>query len=323
MKTVFGPVPSRRLGQSLGIDPVPSKACNWNCVYCQLGRTKKMVIKPEHFISNDLIIAEVKQALANHAEKAIDWITFIGSGETTLHAGLGEQIRQVKEITNLPIAVITNGSRLYEPDVRDALLPVEAILPSVDAGDPDLYRRINRPHPQITFERLINGLKAFRQKYTGQLWVEVMLVKGLNDTEEALFAIRDTLLTIQPDQIHIMQPTRPPAETWVKPPDEEGLLRSKAILGEKALVVSEVDGYFDLSDQGSLTEALVNITQRHPMREDQILTSLSAYSRDALKETLLALEESGAMQKIERHGVIFWTAKSGNYGKQRTSSSSK
>jgi wyosine [tRNA(Phe)-imidazoG37] synthetase (radical SAM superfamily) len=320
MKTVFGPVLSRRLGQSLGIDPVPSKACNWNCVYCQLGRTKKMVVEPEHFISNDIILAEVKQALTIHAEKDIDWITFIGSGETTLHAGLGEQIRQVKKLTKLPIAVITNGSRLYDPDVREALRPVEAVMPSVDAGDPDLYRRINRPHPQMTFKRLINGLKTFRLEYTGQLWVEVMLVKGLNDTKEALHAIRDTLLAIQPDQIHIMQPTRPPAETWVKPPDEEGLLRAKAIFGEKAMVISEVDGRFDLSNQGSLVDALVSITQRHPMREDQILKALSAYSPADVNNTLSALEKSGEMQKITRYGVTFWTAHSGNYGKNRVSS---
>ena len=171
----------------------------------------------------------MKAALASHQPGDIDWVTFIGSGETTLHAGIGWMIRQVKLLTDLPIAVITNGSLLYLPEMRSELSPADAVLPSLDAGNAGLYRKINRPHPDITFERLVDGLVAFREEYQGKLWIEVMLVRELNDTEAALKEIAAILKRIRPDEVHILQPERPPVETWVQPADEEGLLRARAI----------------------------------------------------------------------------------------------
>ncbi|HIE57985.1 MAG TPA: radical SAM protein, partial [Anaerolineales bacterium] len=182
MKYVFGPVPSRRLGQSLGIDPVPLKTCNWNCVYCQLGRSKPMTNERKDFFPVEEILAEVEEALAVHQPGEIDWVTFVGSGETTLNASIGALIRAVKTLTPLPVAVITNGALLYQPQVRAELVAADAVMPSFDAGNPQLYRRINRPHPDLTYERLLNGLLAFREKYEGHLWVEVMLIKDLNDS---------------------------------------------------------------------------------------------------------------------------------------------
>src|SRR4030042_2371613 len=176
MKYVFGPVPSRRLGQSLGIDPVPLKTCNWNCVYCQLGRTIPLKNVRGEFFPREDILTEVKQALASHKLGEIDWVTFVGSGETTLHTGLGWLVRQVKLLTDIPVAIITNGSLLYLPEVRREISSADAVLPSLDAGNIKLYRRINRPHPEIRFTRLVDGLVAFREEYQGKLWIEVMLV---------------------------------------------------------------------------------------------------------------------------------------------------
>jgi len=163
MKYVFGPVPSRRLGQSLGIDPVPLKTCNWNCVYCQLGRSRPMVNERLEYFPPKDILADVEKALASHEPGEIDWITFVGSGETTLHASIGWLIREVKALTNLPVAVITNGALLYLPELRTELSAANAVLPSLDAGSAGLYRAINRPHPEVTFERLLDGLIAFRE----------------------------------------------------------------------------------------------------------------------------------------------------------------
>ncbi|MEA3326978.1 MAG: radical SAM protein, partial [Chloroflexota bacterium] len=143
MKRVFGPVPSRRLGQSLGVDPVPLKTCNWNCIYCQLGRTRPFRIERRYNFSVLEILSEVQQALEAHAPGEIDWVTFVGSGETTLHAGVGEMIQGVKAMTDIPVAVITNGSLLYMPEVRHELQAADAVLPSLDAGNAVLYRRIN------------------------------------------------------------------------------------------------------------------------------------------------------------------------------------
>ncbi len=313
VKRVFGPVPSRRLGQSLGIDPVPLKTCNWNCVYCQLGRTNPFVTERQTFFKNEDILTQVRETLDAHAPGDIDWITFVGSGETTLHAGLGEMIREVKSMTELPVAVITNGSLLYLPEVRQALITADAVLPSLDAGNPDLYRRINRPHPKFTFERLVEGLIAFRQVYENQLWVEVMLVKGMNDSEKALNEIASHMEDIRPDEIHIVQPTRPPVEMWVEPPDEEGLLRAHAILGRTAEVVMPAAGSFDLSGDENLLEAIVGIITRHPMRESELIQSLEKWSSQNVKETLRDLESSGKAQVITRYGTRFWSASESHY----------
>jgi len=308
MAYVFGPVPSRRLGQSLGIDTIPLKTCNWNCVYCQLGRTRPVTNERRVYVPPEEILAEVRQALARHPPGDIDWVTFVGSGEPTLHAGIGELIREVKALTTLPLAVITNGALLYLPEVRDALLPAEAVMPSLDAGTPEIYRQINRPHPEITFERLLEGLAAFRREFSGKLWVEVMLVSGLNDTESALRDIAAALRQIQPDEVHIMLPTRPPAEAWVKPPEAEGLLRASAILGETAQIVSPVHGQFDLSGYDDVVEAIISIITRHPMRQDELVRTLNRWAPDQVESALAELADSGQAQIVERYGVRFWSA---------------
>ena len=308
MKYVYGPVPSRRLGQSLGVDPIPLKTCNWNCVYCQLGRTKPLNNERREYIPKEEILNQVKESLAAHKEGEIDWITFVGSGEPTLHSGIGWLIREVKTISEIPIAVITNGTLLYLPDVRQELLVADAVLPSLDAGEQSLYRKINRPHPDISFARLLDGLIAFREEYSGNLWVETMLVHGLNDSEIALIDIAAALQNIHPDEVHINLPTRPPVETWVQPPDEEGLLRARAILGDIAKVVHPISGTFDLSGFDSLVEAVVGIITRHPMREDELLSTLAYWSPDKVRSTLYELHNSDQAQVIERYGTRFWSA---------------
>ena len=317
MKYVFGPVPSRRLGQSLGIDTIPLKTCNWNCVYCQLGRSVPLTnAQREHFPRAD-ILAEVETALSAHPPGAIDWVTFVGSCEPTLHSGIGWLIQQVKALTSLPVAVITNGALLYLPEVRQELSAADAVLPTLDAGNPRLYRKINRPHPEVSFERLVEGLSAFRREYQGQLWVEVMLVRGLNDTEEALREIAATLQTIHPDQVHINLPMRPPAELWVQPPDEEGLLRARAILGEVVHVVHPAEGDFDLSGYIDLVDAVVAIITRHPMREEELTRALERWTPGQVGEALQALMTSGRAQVVERCGCHFWSAAASRYSERR------
>lgn len=313
MKYVFGPVPSRRLGQSLGIDPVPLKTCNWNCVYCQLGRSKPLVNERREYFPRQDILAEVKQALATHRPGEIDWVTLIGSGETTLHTGIGWLIREIKTLTDIPVAVITNGSLLYLPELRVDLSAADAVLPSLDAGNAALYRKINRPHPQASFNRLVDGLAAFRKEYQGKLWVEVMLVRGLNDTEDALREIAEVLRQIKPDEVHILQPDRPPVETWVQPPDENGLLRARAILGELAKVIHPASGTFDLSGSESLLDAVVGIITRHPMLEHELISTLNNFSPGDVTAVLRDLEASGRAQVVERFGVRYWSASPGFY----------
>ncbi|MFL7894293.1 MAG: radical SAM protein [Anaerolineales bacterium] len=313
MKYVFGPVPSRRLGQSLGIDTIPLKTCNWNCVYCQLGRTRPLTNKRMEYFPKEEILQEVKESLKSHAAGDIDWVTFVGSGEPTLHANIGWLIRQVKKITHLPVAVITNGSLLNLAEMREDLSAADAVLPSIDAGTADLYRQINRPHPAIPYESFVEGLVNFRKEYQGNLWIEVMLVRGLNDTEKALWAISRALAKIQPDEVHINQPTRPPVETWVQPPDEDGIIRAMAILGVFSKVVHPAEGTFDLSGYENPLDAIVSIITRHPMSQEQIERSLSQLSSQQVEQALADLEASGRAQKIDRYGIHFWCASPSHY----------
>jgi wyosine [tRNA(Phe)-imidazoG37] synthetase (radical SAM superfamily) len=308
MKYVFGPGPSRRLGKSLGIDPIPLKTCNWNCVYCQLGRSRPLTNERREYFPREDIIIEVEQALASNEPDQIDWVTLVGSGETTLHASIGWLIRQVKALTRLPVAVITNGSLLYKPELRSELSLADAVLPSLDAGNARLYRKVNRPHPEVSFKRLTDGLFAFRREYQGKLWVEVMLVRGLNDTEFTLSEIAAALKRIQPDEVHILQPTRPPVENWVRPTDDKGLLRAQAIFGDIAKVVHPASGTFDLGGAESLVDAVIGIITRHPMREDELIETLKHFSPEEVTATIAGLEKSGKAQVVERYGIRFWGA---------------
>jgi wyosine [tRNA(Phe)-imidazoG37] synthetase (radical SAM superfamily) len=319
MKYVFGPVPSRRLGQSLGIDTIPLKTCNWNCVYCQLGRTRPLVNERKEYYPSEMILAEVREALDSHQPGQIDWVTFVGSGEPLLHVRMGWLIRQVKGMTDLPVAVITNGSLLYLPEVRQELIVADAVLPSLDAGTPELYRKINRPHPELTFERLVEGLIAFGKEYRGKLWVEVMLVSGLNDTPAALSDIAKMLERINPDAVHINLPTRPPVETWVQPPSKESLMQAMAIFGNIAEVVHPAEGSFDLSGFDNPLDAIIAIITRHPMRPEELEQALSRWSPEQVRQVLADLADNGRAQVVERYGVRFWSATPSHYPDERQS----
>ena len=312
MQHVFGPVPSRRLGQSLGIDPVVPKTCNWNCVYCQLGRSVPLMAERREYVPAEAVIAELAERLA-HYQGRIDWVTFVGSGETTLHSRLGWMIRRVKAMTEIPVAVITNGSLLYLPEVRAELATADAVLPTLDAGTPDLYRRLNRPWPEPDFGTYVQGLVDFRAMYRGRYWLEVMLIRGLNDTEEALRALAAQIARIRPDKVHLTLPERPPAEPWVQPPDAEGLMRAEAILRQVAEVVHPARGAFDFSGYDDPQAAVLAVLARHHMRESELKAALARWGDDAVQETLQALQASGQVQVLERYGTRFWSLAQARY----------
>jgi wyosine [tRNA(Phe)-imidazoG37] synthetase (radical SAM superfamily) len=313
MQYVFGPVPSRRLGQSLGIDTIPLKTCNWNCVYCQLGRSKPLRNERLEYIPHEEIIAQVSHALDTHTSQEIDWVTFVGSGEPTLHAGIGNLIREVKKLTDIPVAVITNGSLLFQQSVREALSAADTVLPSLDAGTPQLYKKVNRPHPDIPYSAYVDGLIAFREEFKSTLWIEVMLVQGLNDTETELKNIANTLAEIRPEKIHIGLPTRPPAEDWVKPPDHEGIIRAIAILGDAAPVAPLTDGSFALGPAQEVVDRVISIISRHPMSENQLLQSLVDFPSKVSAGILSDLRNSNQVQFIERFGKRFLCASTSVY----------
>ena len=309
MRCVFGPAPSRRLGQSLGIDPIPFKTCNWNCVYCQLGRTAPFTIQRRDFYPPDEIVAGVKAAIDAHGAGDIDWITFVGSGEPTLYASLGRTIREVRALTEIPVAVITNGSLLDVGEVRQELAAADAVLPSLDAGSESLFRKINRPAHQFTFERHVSGLVSFRRVYDGKLWVETMLLKGLNDTPDALTDLATVLRRVAPNEVHITLPTRPPGEVWVRPADREGLMRASAVLGEISHVLPPTEkGVFDLSGCDNVLDAVIGVITRHPMREGQLVQALDHWTPGQVTQALQELAASKRARAVTRYGQRFWAS---------------
>jgi wyosine [tRNA(Phe)-imidazoG37] synthetase (radical SAM superfamily) len=308
MDYVFGPVPSRRLGRSLGIDPIPLKTCNWNCVYCQLGRTAPLTGERGNYAPAGQIVEEIHQALETHSSGEVDWITFVGSGEPTLHESLGWMIRQVKAFTSIPVAVITNGSLLYRPVVRDELLVADAVLPSLDAGTDSLYRTINRPHPKFTFDRLLDGLIQFRHSYTGKLWIEAMLVRNLNGSEEALKDLARVLSRVEPDEVHISLPLRPPAEPWVQPADPQGTARAAVILGTVARILPPIPEGVNLSTPGDLLDVVLAVISRHPMEEEELVRTLERRKPGNACMALEMLKASGRAQVVTRFGRRFWSA---------------
>ena len=315
MKYVFGPVPSRRLGLSLGIDTIPLKTCNWNCVYCQLGRTIPVTNKRLEYIPRLDILAEIESTVDDRSSPQPDWITFVGSGEPTLHIGLGWLIQKVKSLTDIPVAVISNGALLYLPGVRQELEMADAVLPTLDAGNKFLFRKINRPHPETTFDRLVSGLIAFRGEYHGRFWLEIMLVRGLNDTPQALQEIASIVKQIQPDEVHINIPDRPPAEDWVQPSNQEGFMRALALLGKTARLVHPATNGSILDKHSSTLEAIIGIITRHPMRENDLIHTLANRSPEEVREALEVLTARGQAQIIERYGCQFYCSGSAHYKK--------
>ncbi len=303
---VFGPVPTRRLGRSLGVDPVPLKTCNFNCVYCQLGRTTRLSTRRKAFFNVCEVLAEVVTTVADRGTDAIDWITFVGSGETALFSRLGSLIRYVQTATRLPVAVITNGSLLSVPAVRRELAAADAVLPSLDAGSEDLYLRINRPHRSFTFADHIRGLREFRNEYGGRLWIEVMLVSGVNDSEDAVTDLASLLHGIGADEVHLTLPDRPPSEPWVEAPEPAIVARARELIGSTARV-PEPDSIGDvLEPGGDIAGATAAVLTRHPMREAELVHLLGRWAPGRALAILTELGERRDLQVVERGGDRYW-----------------
>ena len=305
MLHVFGPVRSRRLGRSLGVDPIALKTCNWNCVYCQLGRSASLARERKEYVPIEDVMGDVERAVRACAPGEVDWITFGGSGEPTLHAGLGRMIRAVKEMTDIPVAVLTNGSLLYLPEVQVDLMTADAVLPTLDAGTEELYQRTNRPRPELVFDRLVSGLVAFSRIYGGKLWVEVMLVKGLNDGDDALGDLAAILDRIRPHEVHITLPVRAPAESWVSPPDDDRLMRAAAILGPRARIMAGPAAPLDLAAHTDIEASVVEILTRHPMSVQDLNDVLGDGYTGLVKEALGRLLETDRVVEVTRLGKRF------------------
>jgi wyosine [tRNA(Phe)-imidazoG37] synthetase (radical SAM superfamily) len=237
-KYIFGPVPSRRLGRSLGIDLVPYKTCTFDCIYCDLGRTTHKTASRQSYVPPEEIHDELERALSD-SEKRPDFVTLSGSGEPTLNNAIKEVIRGVKEITSLPVAVITNSSFLSLEEVRKDVAKADLVVPSLDAVTPALFEYINRPHPSLNIKQIVAGLIQFRRQYRGQIWLEILFCRGVNDSREEVEKMRAVIERIEPDRIQLNTPVRPPAEDFAFPLTLAQLEEIRGRFGDKAEIISD------------------------------------------------------------------------------------
>ncbi|MBA7664857.1 hypothetical protein ES703_72921 [subsurface metagenome] len=234
-KYIFGPVPSRRLGRSLGVDLVPFKTCTYDCIYCQLGRTTNKTMQRKEWVPTDSVIEQIKDKLGSKP----DYITLSGSGEPTLFLKLEELTSKIKRLTDIPVAVLTNGSLLWLPEVRRTLKPADLVVPSLDAGSNQIFQYVNRPHHDITFSKMLEGLVKFRDEYDGKYWLEVFLLAGVTTPEVEINRLKTCINSICPDKIQVNTVTRPPAENFAEPVPQKQLNDLAAQLYENAEVIAD------------------------------------------------------------------------------------
>jgi wyosine [tRNA(Phe)-imidazoG37] synthetase (radical SAM superfamily) len=239
MKYIYGPVQSRRLSLSLGVSLTAYKICNFDCIYCQLGRTVEKTVERKEYIKVVEIIDELRSYLLNNPDEAknLDYITISGSGEPTLNLKIGQVIQEIKKIINTPVAVITNASLLSDVQVRRSLIYADLIVPSLDAVSPKVFYRIDRAYPDIKIEEIIQGLINLRREFGGKIWLEVMLVRGINDDLRQIKRLKEVIDKINPDKIQLNSPVRTTAEPKVFPVDKNKLKKIKNILGEKCEII--------------------------------------------------------------------------------------
>ena len=293
MKYIYGPVPSRRLGFSLGVDIVPYKTCTLDCIYCQIGRTTCKSIGRKSYISKDHILREIEGTL--HSIHNIDFITFSGSGEPTLNSDIGELIKKIKAVTSIPVAVLTNGTLLFMEDVRKDLLEADVVLPSLDAASQEMFEKINRPHPVLHADSIINGLERFRELYKGRIWMEVMLIKNYNDNAEELLRIKNAISEIQPDRIYLNSVIRPPSEIYAKPLSSDEMMTVKNYFDNHCEVIAEFHGQ-RVGEAQNVEDSIIEMAKRRPVTIVDIANVLGISESNA-KKWVNGLKKAGRLKE--------------------------
>ena len=285
LKHIFGPVPSRRLGRSLGVSPIIKKACNYSCIYCQLGRTDKMTNTRKKFFEVDEILNEFKEYLKD--DDKFDIVSLVGEGEPTLYSELGELIKGIKALTDKPVAVITNSALMVDESVRRDLMEADIVLPSLDSYDEESWHKIDRPHGRLVYNEVFDGLVKFTKEFKGQIFMELMLMDGINDSNECLGKFKELFAQLDYDKLYINTPVRPPAEDYALISSKERINYACELLGGISIDALASGGFFsEIKDD---YEAILSIIARHPMNQYEIagfLDSRNVQNKDELFERL-------------------------------------
>jgi wyosine [tRNA(Phe)-imidazoG37] synthetase (radical SAM superfamily) len=277
-KYTFGPVPSRRLGLSLGVDVIPNKLCTLDCVYCEVGVTdKRGLARKEYYPAND-ILAEVKEVIAEYPQ--LDHITISGSGEPTLNSKIGDIIRGIKRMTDVPVAVLTNGTLLNLPEVRRDLMEADIVSPSLDAVSPDVFEKVDLPNPKLKIDQIIDGIKAFRHEYKGKMWMEILFVRSINDTDNEVKKLKQVIDEIKPEKVHLNTVVRPPAYTFAQPVGEERMKEIQKILGDRSEIIGVFNGKHKTEKHEANGQTILALLKRRAMTVDQMAASLAMQKED-------------------------------------------
>jgi wyosine [tRNA(Phe)-imidazoG37] synthetase (radical SAM superfamily) len=306
-KYVFGPVPSRRLGRSLGIDLVPRKTCTYNCIYCQLGRTTDQTLKRKAYVPGRQVLEEVERMLSVLSPPP-DYITFSGSGEPTLNSQIGWVIEQVNRITPVPVAVLTNGSLLHLESVRDALAGADLVIPSLDAATPALFGAMNRPHPSLHLSQILRGLQEFRREFAGQVWLEIMVCGGFNDDPKEIKRLREEIEKISPDRIQLNTVVRPPAEDFAYPLNSERMEQVRELFGGSAEILSGECPAPASRMPGRIDREVFALLERRPCSLED-LSQAFGVSEETIERYLRRLNARGVLGYQVHNRTVFYKAK--------------
>lgn len=305
MSHIFGPVPSRRLGLSLGIDLIPRKTCSYDCIYCQVGKTTDQIMKPTSFVPVPDVIKELKEVLSKTPS---DVITLAGSGEPTLNTDIGEIILEIKKITSTPITLLTNGSLLWDKHVREKVTGVDILIPTLSSVYEETYKKIHRPHPGLKLDNILKGLKEMRKEYTGDFIFEVVLLKGLNDTEKEISGISKIIKDIQPDKVQLNTVVRPPSEPSAISLSSEKLEEIKNYLGGSTEIIAAATLQSRVNKLDSIGSQIIEMIKRRPVTVDDISNSLNIQKVET-ERFIKGLIIKGHIQE-QRHGdSLFYTSK--------------
>ena len=283
---IFGPVPSRRLGFSLGVDIIPYKVCSLNCIYCQLGPTGETTLERREYVQIDTVLRELEETLKQGGR--IDYITLSGSGEPTLNSRIGDLIPAIKKLTTIPVALLTNGTTLIYPEVRKALQELDLVVPSLDAGTEEVYQLINRPGLGLDLDGLVQGIADFTAGFPGQVWLEVMLLKGVNDSEDELEAIARRIAVIRPEKVQLNTAVRPPAEAGVRALDSGQLEKTRLFLQSRigpipVEVVAGFSGQREEAVDKDIRVAILAYLERRPATPADLSATFGRHRNEIVK----------------------------------------
>lgn len=300
---IYGPVPSRRLGYSLGVDILPFKTCTLDCIYCQLGKTERKTVRRKKHFDAGSILSQITRIIASG--EPIDHITFSGSGEPTLNVIIGKLIREIKKSTSIPVAVLTNSTLLSHKSVRSALSQADVVVPSLDAATQEIFERINRPHASLKISHVIEGLKIFRSEFSGKLWLEILLVKGVNDSQSHLNKLKEVISEIHPDKIHLNTVVRPPSEISAQSLGFREMEKIRKFFGNTAEVVAEFDKVQHTPSSRNLSDAILSMVRRRPVTLSDMSLSLGKQKNELTEYCDILLKE-GKIRLVDHKGKIFY-----------------